>query len=260
MPRGGTGTYTLPVTLVDGTTATATQVMTDLNDIALALTGSTAADGQTPITGNWNWQSKNISGVGTLTTTSLSVLGNSAVVGNSAVTGSVVIAGSASVGTTFSAGDAVTVTKGGLTVTAGGAKVTAGGLTVSADGASITGNSTITGTVTITSTATAANGTSGTQVVNYSQFPATLGATGAQSLPSGKLEKWGSGSTTLGSGTVTFAAAFPTACDNVQITVTGGTKAATVYPLFTGGISTAGFSVYGDATQSLSFQWFAIGR
>lgn len=220
MPRNGTGGYSLPVTLVDGTTATATQVMTDFNDIASALTGSTAADGQTPITGNWNWQNKNLTNINTLTATAATFT-------------------DASTGNGMTVGNALVVTKGGATVT---------------------GNSTITGTMAVSSTLTAANGTTGTQVVNYSQFPATLAATGAQALPGGKLEKWGTGSTTLGSGTVTFAAAFPTACDNVQVTITGGTKASTLNPLFTGGISTTGFSVYGDASQSLSFHWHAIGR
>lgn len=227
MPRSGTGNYVLPVTLVDGTTATATQVMQNFNDIATALTASTAADGQTKITGNWNWQSKNLSDVGTLTAAAAAFT------------------------------DAATTN--GMTV-GNGLVVTKGGATVSAGGATITGNSTVTGTLTITSTATAANATTGTQVVNWSQFPVTLGTTGAQGLPGGKLEKWGTGSTTLGSGTVTFAAAFPSKCDNVQVTITGGTKASTLAPLFTGNITAAGFNVYGDAAQSLSFHWVAIGQ
>jgi microcystin-dependent protein len=52
MPRNGSGTYTLPQpAFIPSTTISSTAVNSDLSDIALALTGSVAADGQTPITG-----------------------------------------------------------------------------------------------------------------------------------------------------------------------------------------------------------------
>lgn len=100
----------------------------------------------------------------------------------------------------------------------------------------------------------------GNQAVVFSQFASTLGATGTAIHPGGRIEKWGTGSTTLGVGSVTFAAAFPTACDNVQITVNGGSGAATLYPPFVGAVTAVGFAVYGDVTQSLTFFWRAVGR
>ena len=56
MSRNGSGTYSLPAgnPVVTGTTISSTWANTTLNDIANALTGSLAADGQTIATGNMN--------------------------------------------------------------------------------------------------------------------------------------------------------------------------------------------------------------
>jgi hypothetical protein len=56
MSRNGSGVYTLPAgnPVVAGTTITSTWSNNTLNDIATALTGSLAADGQTTATGNLN--------------------------------------------------------------------------------------------------------------------------------------------------------------------------------------------------------------
>lgn len=56
MSRNGSGTYSLPAgnPVVTGTTITSTWANTTLSDIASALTGSLAADGQTTATGNLN--------------------------------------------------------------------------------------------------------------------------------------------------------------------------------------------------------------
>jgi hypothetical protein len=202
MPRSGTGSYALPAPpspFQNGQTASATDMMTVLNDVATALTASTAADGQTPITGNWDWNSKNISGVATLTS------------------------------------EALVVTKGGAT---------------------ITGNSTVTGTVSIS------NGTSGTLAVNYSQFPVTLATTGTMTLPNGYIRKWGTGTYVAGAGSVAFAAAFPTACLGVQVTLrTGGAPHASWPPgADTASISTTGFNVSAGAGQAGTFQWEAWGH
>ena len=53
MSRNGTGTYNLPVgnPVVSGTPIASAWANTTLSDIASALTGSVAADGQTPMTG-----------------------------------------------------------------------------------------------------------------------------------------------------------------------------------------------------------------
>lgn len=69
MPRGGTGTYALPAPpspFVTGTTISAPDMMTVLQDIAAALTASLAADGQTPVTGNFDWGTHNITNIGSL--------------------------------------------------------------------------------------------------------------------------------------------------------------------------------------------------
>lgn len=54
MSRNGSGMYALPAgnPVITGTTISSTWANTTLSDIATALTGSIAADGQTPITGN----------------------------------------------------------------------------------------------------------------------------------------------------------------------------------------------------------------
>ena len=52
MPRNGSGSYSLPqAAFVPGTTISSSAVNSDLSDIASALTGSVAADGQTPLSG-----------------------------------------------------------------------------------------------------------------------------------------------------------------------------------------------------------------
>jgi len=65
MSRNGSGTYNLlagnPV--VTGTTISSTWANNTLTDIATALTGSIAADGQTPITGNLNANNYKIVGL-----------------------------------------------------------------------------------------------------------------------------------------------------------------------------------------------------
>ena len=62
MSRNGSGTYNLPSgnPVVTGTTISSSWANTTLNDVANALTGSIAADGQTPITGNMNLNNNRI--------------------------------------------------------------------------------------------------------------------------------------------------------------------------------------------------------
>ena len=56
MSRNGSGTYNLPAgnPVVTGTTSASTWANSTLSDIATALTGSVAADGQTTMSGNLN--------------------------------------------------------------------------------------------------------------------------------------------------------------------------------------------------------------
>lgn len=67
MSRNGNGTYNLPAgnPVSSGSVITATWANTSLSDIAAALTGSVAADGQTPITGNLNMAGNKVSNLGT---------------------------------------------------------------------------------------------------------------------------------------------------------------------------------------------------
>ena len=62
MSRNGSGTYTLPAgnPVVTGTTITTTWANTTLNDVASSLTGSVAADGQTPMSGSLNMANNKI--------------------------------------------------------------------------------------------------------------------------------------------------------------------------------------------------------
>ena len=69
MSRNGSGVYNLPSgnPVVTGTTITTTWANTTLSDIASSLTGSVAADGQTPMSGALNMATNDINNVGTLT-------------------------------------------------------------------------------------------------------------------------------------------------------------------------------------------------
>ena len=62
MSRNGSGTYNLPAgnPVVTGTTISSTWANNTLSDIATALTGSVAADGQTPMTGQLDMNSNKI--------------------------------------------------------------------------------------------------------------------------------------------------------------------------------------------------------
>jgi len=71
MSRNGTGTYNLPAgnPVVTNTTISSTWANTTLADIATALTGSLASDGQTPATGNLDMNSNKIVNLAAGTTT-----------------------------------------------------------------------------------------------------------------------------------------------------------------------------------------------
>ena len=69
MSRNGSGTYTLPAgnPVVTQTTISSTWANSTLTDLATAMTGSVAADGQTPITGALQMGGNNILNAGTVT-------------------------------------------------------------------------------------------------------------------------------------------------------------------------------------------------
>lgn len=65
MSRNGSGVYSLPAgnPVVTGTTISSSWANTTLSDIATALTGSVAADGQTPMSGPLNMNSNKVTGL-----------------------------------------------------------------------------------------------------------------------------------------------------------------------------------------------------
>ena len=65
MSRNGSGTYSLPAgnPVVTGTTISSTWANNTMTDIASALTGSVAADGQTPMTGSLNMNTNKVTGL-----------------------------------------------------------------------------------------------------------------------------------------------------------------------------------------------------
>ena len=69
MSRNGSGTYNLPAgnPVVSGTTISSTWANNTLGDMATALTGSVAADGQTPITGDLQMGGNKITDMGAAT-------------------------------------------------------------------------------------------------------------------------------------------------------------------------------------------------
>jgi hypothetical protein len=84
MPRNS-GIYNLPsppMPLVANTLATAEDLNVTLSDIAVALTGSIASDGTTPITGDLNMNTHNIGGVGTLNAAAVTTPSLNATAGN----------------------------------------------------------------------------------------------------------------------------------------------------------------------------------
>ena len=77
MSRNGSGVYSLPAgnPVVTGTSISSTWSNTTLSDIATALTGSVASDGQTPMTGNLDMNSQKVINLanGTVATDAISL-------------------------------------------------------------------------------------------------------------------------------------------------------------------------------------------
>ena len=75
MSRNGSGTYSLPAgnPVVTNTTISSTWANNTLTDLATAMTGSIAADGQTTLTGNLQMNSNKLTGLAVGTTTGDSV-------------------------------------------------------------------------------------------------------------------------------------------------------------------------------------------
>jgi hypothetical protein len=105
------------------------------------------------------------------------------------------------------------------------------------------------------------NGTTWASTSLSSQFPSNLGSPGSVTLPGGVIMKWGQGNTSSNPATVAFATAFPTACDNITLTIASGSTPTVQNSLIVGSsISTTGFLVYCAPGANLGFFWFAIGH
>ena len=150
MSRNGSGTYSLPAgnPVITGTTISSTWANTTLNDIANALTGSVASDGQTPMSGNLNMASNKIVNLtdGTLpadaatlgqVTTALGDYIPVADIGVTVEAYDATILKSADIGVTVQAYDAATAK---TNVTQAFTKGQGGAVTALTDGATITPN------------------------------------------------------------------------------------------------------------------------
>jgi hypothetical protein len=97
MSRNGSGTYSLPAgnPVVTNTTISSTWANTTLTDIATALTGSVAADGQTPMTGNLDMNSRKVVLLanGTVSTDAINLGQLTAALTNPTITGNLTVTG-----------------------------------------------------------------------------------------------------------------------------------------------------------------------
>jgi hypothetical protein len=100
----------------------------------------------------------------------------------------------------------------------------------------------------------------GSDIVKKDDFTTTVSTNGSMVMPNNLIMKWGGGATSNGAANVAFATAFPNACFNVQLTISGGDGAQTLNSLKVGTIATTGFNAYGPAGTSYAFYWFAIGH
>ena len=180
MARNGSGTYNRAVSpYTAGTTITAATVNQEMDDIATALTGSMARDGQAPATANIPMGGFRLTGLANaIASTDAAALGQVAALAGATMTGALgVIAGTAALPGVFVSGDTNTglfqPSADTLAVTVGGAEVArfgANGLQSASPwldlasaattdlGAQTSDNLRITGTTTITSFGTAPNG------------------------------------------------------------------------------------------------------
>lgn len=136
---------------------------------------------------------------------------------------------------------------GALTV----GSLTSTGLITGSAGAAITGDSSVAGALTV-STA----GTSGNQVVNFSQFSQDISANGRLAFPGGAIWKWGKALRNgTGSIPVSFSPAFGFAVYSITATAISGTAAD---PVSVTGESKNGFTL--NVTHSnVDVYWMAIG-
>ena len=117
MSRNGSGVYSLPAgnPVVTGTTISSSWANTTLSDIATALTGSVAADGQTAMTGNLQMGNNKITGLAIATASGDALsYGQAATISALTVTGAFSANGGATLGD--ASGDALTINSSAVSI------------------------------------------------------------------------------------------------------------------------------------------------
>jgi hypothetical protein len=87
----------------------------------------------------------------------------------------------------------------------------------------------------------------------------SLAAAGYQVFPGGLILNWGTGSTTTGTGSVTFSHAFPHACLGMFLTETGSGAATQNNLIASSAPTVTSSSVYCASGASLTYFYLAIG-
>jgi hypothetical protein len=90
--------------------------------------------------------------------------------------------------------------------------------------------------------------------------PNSLVAAGYQVFPGGLILNWGTGSTSTGTGSITFSKAFPTACLGVFLTATGSGIATLNALIASSAPTVTGSAVYSASGTSLTFFYLGIGH
>lgn len=299
MPRNGSGTYALPIPptpFVTGTTISAPDMNTTQNDIASALTGSVARDGQSPLTGNWPVGGYSITGINALSATSLTVSGtttlgavtvSSLTLTNATVGGTLAVTGAATLSSTLAVTGTITgsSTITGTTVTVTGSGTPANGINLpAANTIGINTNSTLRFSVNASGAlgigASPNYGTSGYVLTSAGNSAAptwsaatsytptgTLGTPLNASFPIGSgvfVTKAGTGTTGVGGDlTVTFGTAFPNACVAIIPALEGAPPNANTYAFVTSksasGAVLSAQSDSGNPRASVPLTWIAVG-
>lgn len=166
-------------------------------------------------------------------------------------------AGNATTATNLSGG-----TVAATTLSASGAVSGAGFTALLASPGPIGSTSASTGAFTALTASTA--GSSGNQVVNFSQFNPSLGSSGYTLLPGGLILQWGTDVTSgAGGATVVFPLVFPNSVYSVTTTFSGVLGVGT-HSLGIGSDSASAFQVYATNSsgsgEAINFNWTAIGH
>ncbi len=99
----------------------------------------------------------------------------------------------------------------------------------------------------------------GSEVIKASDYVTNASTTGSMTFPNGIILKWGGGSTSGGTATITYATAFPTATLRVHLTLSGTGPATANSIIVDTNPSRTAFNAYSPAGVAYGFNWLAIG-